>query len=134
MNQRGPQVNHLAYVDGIVIFSSGHNKSVRLVMQQITRYEKASGQKLNKCKSFFLTDPKARAHKINRMREVTGFMEKNFPFNYLGCSLYVGRKKLSHFDNMVTKITKRLNGWQGRMLTCRGRMVLIKSVLLSLPI
>lgn len=85
-------------------------------------------------KSFFLTNPKASAYKINRMRQCTGFLEKNFPFTYQGCPINIGRKKISYFDDMVTKVVKRLNGWQGKMLTYGGKNVLIKSVLQSLPI
>lgn len=35
---------------------------------------------------------------------------------------------------MVTKVVKRLNGWQVKMLTYGGKIVLIKSVRQSLPI
>ena len=35
---------------------------------------------------------------------------------------------------MVTKVVKRLNGWQVKMLTYGGKIVLIKSVQQSLPI
>ncbi|XP_060202996.1 uncharacterized protein LOC132631439 [Lycium barbarum] len=43
-------------------------------------------------------------------------------------------KKNIYFDSMVSKIVKRLNAWQGNMLSSGGRMVLIKSVIQSLPI
>ncbi|MCE3049412.1 hypothetical protein HAX54_044789 [Datura stramonium] len=35
------------------------------------------------------------------MRTSTGFMDKEFPFTYLGCSRYVVRKKNEFFDNMI---------------------------------
>ncbi|XP_019259367.1 PREDICTED: uncharacterized protein LOC109237508 [Nicotiana attenuata] len=84
-------------------------------------------------KSFFLTGPKASAYRINRLRDCTGFMDKSFPFTYLGCPIYAGRKKICFFDNMVTKVVKRLNRWQGKTLTYGGREVLIKSILQFLP-
>lgn len=102
-------------------------------MKQIKIYEKALGQKVNREKSFFLTNPKAGAHRINRIRDCTGFMDKEFSFTYLGCPIYIGRKKISYFDNMATKVIKRLNGWQGKLLTFGGKAVLIKSVLQSIP-
>lgn len=60
-------------------------------------------------------------------------MEKPFPFTYLGCPIYIGKKKICYFDDMLTKIVKRLNGWQGKMLTYGGKVVLIKSVLQARP-
>ncbi|XP_075108949.1 uncharacterized protein LOC142180776 [Nicotiana tabacum] len=133
MNKRGPQINYLAYADDIVIFCGGNSKTVKTVIKEIRKYEKASGQLVNKDKSFFLTGPKTSAYRINRLRDCTGFMDKSFPFTYLGCPTYVGRKKICFFDNMVTKIIKSLNGWQGKMLTYGRRVVLIKSVLQPLP-
>lgn len=53
MNNRGPQINHLAYADDIVIFSSSTTRSVRLIMKQISKYENASGQLVNGDKSSF---------------------------------------------------------------------------------
>lgn len=126
-------INHLAFVDNIVIFSGGNSITVNLVMKQIRNYEKASGQLVNKDKSFFLTGPKASTYIINRLRQCTSFMDKSFPFIYLGCPIYSGRKKICYFDNIITKVVKILNRWQGKMLTCGGRVVLIKSVLQSLP-
>ncbi|XP_075103911.1 uncharacterized protein LOC142178420 [Nicotiana tabacum] len=110
MSCRGPQVNHLAYADDIVIFSSGNTKSVNLIMKQIKNYEKASGQKVNDNKNFFLTSPRTSAFRINRLRCCTRFIEKSFPFTYLGCPLYIGRKRISYFDGMVTKVVKKLSG------------------------
>lgn len=110
MNSRGPQVNYLAYADDIMIFTGGNNKSVRLVIKQINRFEKASGQKVNNDKSFFITDPKASPSRINKMRNVTGFMDNNFHFIYLECPIYIGRKTIEYFDSMVDKVVKRLSG------------------------
>lgn len=61
-------------------------------------------------------------------------MDKYFPLNYLGCPLYVGRKKAEYFDILLSKIVKRLNGWQDKLLSYGGKTVLIKSILQSLPI
>jgi len=94
MSKRGPMINHLAYADDIVIFSSGRTKSIKLVMKQIKKYELSSGQKVNNEKNFFLIAPKASATKINRMRNSSGFMDMKFPCTYLGCPIYVGRKKI----------------------------------------
>ncbi|XP_070040914.1 uncharacterized protein [Nicotiana tomentosiformis] len=99
-DMNGPIINHLAYVDDILIFSGGNNKSIKLIQKQVRRYEKASGQKVNKDKSFFITAPNTSPGRINRMGQASSYMDKNFPFNYLGCLIFTGRKKISHFDAM----------------------------------
>ncbi|XP_070004648.1 uncharacterized protein [Nicotiana sylvestris] len=105
-----PKINHLAYPDGIIIFCSGSSNSIKLVMNVIDNYERSSGQMVNRDKSYFLTAPNTTATRINGIRKCSGFMDKNFLFTYLGCPLYVDRKKIVFFDNMISKIVKRLNG------------------------
>ncbi|XP_070026389.1 uncharacterized protein LOC142182203 [Nicotiana tabacum] len=134
MPSRGPTINYLAYADDVVIFSSGSRISINIIMKVIRDYEESSSQLVNRDKSFFLTAPKTRASRINRMRQCIGFLDKDFPITYLGCPLYAGRKKIAYFDNIVHKVIKRLNGWQGNILSPGGRMVLIKNVLQSLLI
>nr|XP_016459576.1 PREDICTED: uncharacterized protein LOC107783119 [Nicotiana tabacum] len=98
-----PHINHLAYADDIVIFSGGNSNSVNLIMNILHSYEKSSGQKVNKDKSFFLTAPKTIA------------------------------KKTAYFDGMVNSIVKKLNGWHEKLLSYGGKVILIKNVLQALP-
>lgn len=94
----------------------------------------ASGQKLNANKSFFIAAPNTKARRINRIKEATNFMDKQFPINYLGCPIYVGRKKICYFEEMIAKIIKRISGCQGRLLSYGGRVVIFNNVLQSLPL
>ncbi|XP_059301817.1 uncharacterized protein LOC132053726 [Lycium ferocissimum] len=112
MHMKGPKINHLAYAYDIVIFSSGNSRSDKLIKRQICKYEKASSQKVNDEKSFLFVGAKTSPYRINRLRQCLGYMNKSFPFTYLGCPLISGRKKVEYFDGMVTKVVKRLNGWQ----------------------
>lgn len=102
-------------------------------MKVVKKYEAASGQLVNHDKSYFLTNPKASPSRINRMRSTTGFLNKKFPFVYLGCPIFVGRKKIAYFDGLVSKISKRLIGWQGKMLSHGGKLTLVKHVLQAIP-
>ncbi|MCD7453284.1 hypothetical protein HAX54_020363 [Datura stramonium] len=65
----GPVITHFVYADDIVIFSGGNNKSIKLIKNQVRRYEEASGQKANKEKIFFITAPNTSASRINKMRK-----------------------------------------------------------------
>ncbi|XP_060210287.1 uncharacterized protein LOC132637168 [Lycium barbarum] len=109
MNKKASQINHLAYADDIVIFCGGKTRSIKAVIKVIQRYEKSSGLKVNGDKSFFVIAPKTANYRINRMRQATGFLEKQFPFNYLGCPIYIGCRKIEYFDGLVTKIVNRLS-------------------------
>ncbi|XP_075084982.1 uncharacterized protein LOC142168225 [Nicotiana tabacum] len=132
MDHRGPIINHLAYADDIVIFCGGNNMTIKLIKKVIDKYEKDSGQKVNSDKNFFITSPHHCAIRINRIRNANGYMDKSFPFSYLVCPIYYGRKTSNLFDGMLSKIIKNLNGWQANMLSSGGRIILIKHVLQSL--
>lgn len=89
LNQNENITNLSMNSNDVVIFTRGNKESIKLVMKQISIYEKASGQKANTNKSLFITAPKTSAGRINRMRENTGFIEKQLPFVYLGCPIYM---------------------------------------------
>ncbi|KAG5614469.1 hypothetical protein H5410_014293 [Solanum commersonii] len=88
MSQNGLLINRLTYADDIVIFCSGRTKTIKMVMKQIRNYEKSSRQL-------------ASASRINRMKNSTGFMDKEFPFTYCGCPIYAGKKKNEYVDDMI---------------------------------
>ncbi|XP_070009508.1 uncharacterized protein [Nicotiana sylvestris] len=108
-----PKINHLVYAYDIIIFCSGDSISVKLVMNTISKYERSSAQLVNRDKIYFLTAPNTVVIRINMIRNCLGFMDKTFTFTYLGCPLYVRRKKIDYFDSTLSNIVKRLNGWQG---------------------
>ncbi|XP_019252907.1 PREDICTED: uncharacterized protein LOC109231725 [Nicotiana attenuata] len=51
MPKWSPKINHLAYADDTIIFSSSDNTSLKLIMDVLAAYEIASGQLINKIKS-----------------------------------------------------------------------------------
>lgn len=67
---------------------------------------------MNGKKSFFIHGSKTSIYRINRIRQATGFIEKVFPFNYLGCPIYIGKKRIAYFDGLVTKIVQKISGWK----------------------
>lgn len=47
-------LNHLAFADDTIIFAYTHSYSLRKIMTILQEYEKQSGQKLNKDKTFII--------------------------------------------------------------------------------
>ncbi|WMV27386.1 hypothetical protein MTR67_020771 [Solanum verrucosum] len=129
-----PSFTHLSYADDTILFSSGDPLSLMAMMNKLSVYEKCSGQLINKDKSCFLVAPNTHESLTYDIKRITGFSQSNFPFTYLGCPIYFGRQRVKYFDGLISKITGRLQGWQGKMISCGGRAVLIKAVLQSLPL
>lgn len=70
----------------------------------------------------------------HRLRKWTGIIQGKFPFIYLGCLIYYGRRKISHFENIITKVNKRILSWHNKTLSFRGKHILIESVLQSMHV
>ena len=52
---------------------------------------------------------------------------------YLGLPSFVGRNKKASFDNIKQQVWKKLQGWEGKLLSQAGREILIKAVAQALP-
>jgi hypothetical protein len=98
----------------------------------LTTFEKLSGLKINFYKSEIFCFGKAKEHE-GFYSQLFGCVIGKYPFRYL--SLPMNTRKLNNKDWKVIedRIEKRLSGWKGKMLTVGGRLVLINSVLSSLP-
>lgn len=120
MNSYGLKINHLAYEDDVIIFISWDIFSLNLILRQLKKYEEVPGQKINPTKSCFLTASHADKKVRKRVRRLTGFKYQEFHVTYLGCPIYTGRKKITHFADITSKILKNIGGWQGRLLSPRG--------------
>ncbi|KAG5592921.1 hypothetical protein H5410_043435 [Solanum commersonii] len=54
-------------------------------------------------------------------KRITGISQGAFPFTYLGCPIFYGRRRIAHYEDLIKKVTKRVMGWQNRLLTYGGR-------------
>lgn len=129
-----PAISHLAFADDVVIFINGSKSSLNVLMNFLAAYEVESGHCINKSKSCFIVSEKVAATRIQTVADVTGYSQKSLPIKYLGCQLFVGRKKIVYFNDIVFKLEKKLAGWKGNLLSSGGRLILIKHVLQSLPV
>lgn len=86
----------------------------------------------NKC--FFLKAPGTGPIRIDKIRSSTDFIDKEFSFEYLECPIYIRRKRNEYFEKMLSRVIKRLNVWQSRMLSHKGKYIPIKHFLQSLSL
>jgi len=103
-------------------------------MEVLQKYERVSRQLINKEKSYFYLHEETPLAVGIKLRKLTGIKMGTFPFTYLGCPVYYGKKCYSHYEDILRKITKRLMGRQNKLLTYGGRYILITHVLQSMPI
>ncbi|GAU19784.1 hypothetical protein TSUD_182190 [Trifolium subterraneum] len=56
------------------------------------------------------------------------------PFVYLGLPIGGDPRRLSFWEPLLARLKNRLSGWKCRFLSFGGRLILLKSVLTSLPV
>ena len=122
----------LQYADDTVLFLGDDIEQAKNLKLVLCTFEKLSGLKINFHKSelFCLGGTK---RKTETYIQIFGCREGSFPFKYLGIPM--GQHKLTNRDwsQIEERFHKKLSSWKGKLLSAGGRLVLINSVLSSLP-
>ncbi|XP_060202654.1 uncharacterized protein LOC132631071 [Lycium barbarum] len=129
-----PKINHLAYADDTIIFTSSCEISLGLIMRVLAEYEAASGELINKAKSSVYLHDRVEEEIFQKVERLIGISRKEFPLIYLGCPIYYIRSKMAFYSEMLAKVRNRLQSWKGKLLSLGGRAVLLQHVLQAMPI
>ena len=62
------------------------------------------------------------------MKESLGPRQDAQPKNYLGLPSIIGRSKKQVFNKVKERVGKKLMGWKEKLLSIRGREILIKAM------
>ena len=129
MCKRGPKLTHLFFADDSLLFCRSIVEDCNNVLKLLAEYESLSRQKINKDMTtiFFskstTDEEKTSLKKLFQIKEVKSY-EK-----YLGLPFFVGRGKKASFNYIKERVWRKLQGWEGKLLSQAGREVLIKSVI-----
>ncbi|KAJ6684500.1 RETROTRANSPOSON UNCLASSIFIED-LIKE PROTEIN [Salix purpurea] len=127
-------VLHLAFADDIIIFSNSTKSSLKRITNFLAEYEQCSGQKVNSSKSGFILSARASLFTASVVGGALGFPRIRLPTKYLGMPLYKGPKKSFLWDDLISRIAARMEGWEAKVLSSGGRITILKSILTSMPL
>lgn len=116
--------------DDMIPFVNNDPKSIRTVKLLPYCFEAMSGLKINYKKSeVFGVGLDAEEHSLlaNQFNCQVG----SFPMKYLGIPMSPKKILLEGFQDVVTKVEKKLESWQSGNLSFGGRKVLIDSCLIT---
>jgi hypothetical protein len=126
-------VSHLQFADDTLLIGTKSWANVRALRAVLVLFESMSGLKVNFNKSMLvgvnIDDSWLRAAATALHCKVG-----KVPFLYLGLPIGGDSRRLSFWEPVVARIRNRLSGWKSRFLSFGGRLVLLKSVLTSLPV
>jgi hypothetical protein len=125
-------VSILQYADDTIIFMA-HDLEKALNMKLILCiFEQLSGLKINFHKSELFCFGQA-SEVEDQYRALFGCESGSFPFKYLGIHIHFRKLKNGEWKLVEDRFERKLANWLGKMLSYGDMLVLINSVLTSLP-
>ena len=131
--KNGPKLTHLLFADDSLVFCRSTEAKCHHLLLILSAYERASGQQVNRAKTnlFF---SKSTPHEMQvHIKDALGVAVVQQYDKYLGLPSFVGRNKKASFDNIKQQVWKKLQGWEGKLLSQVGREILIKAIAQALP-
>ncbi|XP_071700296.1 uncharacterized protein [Rutidosis leptorrhynchoides] len=125
-------VSHLQYADDTIFIGDWSRSNAYSIRNLLKCFELASGLKLNFQKSC-LYGIGVDHNEASLFANGIGCQVGKFPFTYLGLPIGSKMKKVGDWNPVIEKFKARLSKWRMRTMSFDGRMILIKSILNSLP-
>jgi nucleoside diphosphate kinase len=122
----------IQYADDTLVILKADAMQLLCVKAILNSYAESTGLKVNYSKSSMMPiniSDERLEHFANTMQCKKG----SLPFTYLGLPLSITAPSLEHFLPIVTRVERRLGGIAD-FLDYGGKLLMVKSVLTSLPI
>ncbi|XP_072994840.1 uncharacterized protein [Typha latifolia] len=101
--------------------------------ESLSQDESLTHQRVNYSKSELYLPSRVGAEAGSNLSAQLGLKVAGMPFKYLGVLISGRRVKVQEQQELVERISKRLAGWKGTILSQAGKLTLIKAALLAIP-
>ena len=108
VSRGGPRVNHLLFADDSLLFFRANISECQVVKEILWVYETASGQKLNCEKTALFFSANTSPDTARAIRDLWGASNTHSIEKYLGLPSFIGRSKIKAFEDITTRVWKRL--------------------------
>ncbi|KAA3468576.1 reverse transcriptase [Gossypium australe] len=132
-SRRGPEISHLLFADDCMLFGEVTENGARILKSILQEYERCSGQCVNFGKSTIFYSSNTNEESKLAVSTLLGVRCSSSLEKYLGLPNIVGRRKKKAFQNLVDRITIRIDGWSSRLLSQGGKEIFIKVILQAIP-
>ena len=133
MCKRDPKLIHLFFTDDSRLFCKANLKECGNILKFFTVYKVVSGQKINKEKTDLFFSKSIKEDAKDTIEGMLGVQGIKFYKKYLGLPSLVWRGKKASFSYIKECVWRRLQGWEGKLLSQARREVFIKAVIRVIP-
>jgi len=123
----------LQFADDTIFVCKAKTQNIVVLKSILICFEIASGLKVNFNKSK-LGSMGVQDNMVQRFSTILNCSVMKVPFKYLGIPVGENHRRKDFWQDMVTKIRKRLAVWKGKYISFVGRVTLLNSVLSSIPL
>ncbi|XP_025678312.1 uncharacterized protein [Arachis hypogaea] len=127
------ELSHLQFADDTILFCPLEEETMKNYKWLLRWFELMSGLSINFEKSS-LIPINCEEQWIQRMCRLWGCKEDTLPVKYLGVPLGANPRLVKTWKPIIDKVEEKLSLWKAKVLSKAGKLVLIKSVLNSLPV
>lgn len=128
-----PAITHLLFADDSFLFFKATNEETTKIKMLLKEYERVSGQAVNFQKSGVFYSANVRKDKHEALTSILEVSNDLGEGRYLGLPSLIGRSKRSVFNFLKDRVSHRIQGWCNKLLSKRGKTVLIKKVAQTIP-
>lgn len=128
-------INHAQFADDTLLLGGARILTARRFKKDLEIYNQVSGNKINlqKSKIYCWNCPGTELGRIARALEME--CPRNWvSFTYLGVSIFKTTSNSANWNPIIDKLKAKIQKWGADWLTLAGKLVLLKSVLYTIPI
>ena len=131
--RRALSIIHFLFADDSLLFCQAKQEEVKVIMDTLQLYAKASSQCIDMEKSSIYFSSNTMMEQREWIKNNLGVKEVDRFESYLGLPTLMGHSKYQTFSFLKVRVWKKPQGWKGKLLSRAGKEVLIKSVAQSIP-
>ncbi|CAN0862950.1 Putative ribonuclease H protein At1g65750 [Linum grandiflorum] len=125
-------VNHIFYADDALLFCDASPSQVRSLAAALICFECVTGLKVNWHKSTLI--PVGEVSQVGFLADILGCEVEVLPSSYLGLPLGARGCSTAVWEPVIRNVERKVESWKAKLLSFGARVVMIKSVLSSLPV
>ncbi|XP_057720241.1 uncharacterized protein LOC130934716 [Arachis stenosperma] len=126
-------LSHLQFADDTILFCPLEEETIKNYKQLLRCFELMSGLSINFDKSSLISI-NCDEQWIQSMCQLLGCKRDFLPVKYLGIHLGANPRLVNTWKPIIDKVEEKLSLWKAKVLNKAEKLVLIKSVLNSLPV